>query len=241
MVPTGEVVRVLEEAADVGVRSAVVLTAGFGEAGPEGRALEERVVALARERDMVLLGPNGNGFINAADQVAPYGLPIAPPLQRGPLGIVLQSGGLASFVLHMASSRNIGVSRLVATGNEAMVTATDVLGYLVADERTAAIAAFLESIREPERFREAAAAALEAGKPIVVLSVGRSAASRPRWPTPARSPATCPSCARRSARPAWCRWTRWRTCSSRRACSRTSGGRWAGGSPRSPRPAARAT
>jgi acyl-CoA synthetase (NDP forming) len=178
MVPTGEVVRVLEEAADAGVRSAVVLTAGFGEVGPEGRALEDRVVALARERDMVLLGPNGNGFINAADQVAPYGLPITPPLQRGPLGIVLQSGGLASVVLHMAASRNIGVSRLVATGNEAMVTATDVLAYLVADERTTAIAAFLESIREPERFRELANAALAAGKPIVVLKVGRSAAGQ---------------------------------------------------------------
>src|SRR5207248_2240574 len=83
----------------------------------------------ARERDMVLLGPNGNGFINAADGVAPYGLPITPPLQAGPLGIVLQSGGLASVVLHMATSRNIGVSRLVATGNEAMVTATGVLAY----------------------------------------------------------------------------------------------------------------
>lgn len=178
MVPTGEVVRVLEEAADAGVRSAVVLTAGFGELGPEGRALEERVVALARERDMVLLGPNGNGFINAADRVAPYGLPITPPLQPGPLGIVLQSGGLASVVLHMAASRNIGISRLVATGNEAMVTATDVLGYLVADERTSAIAAFLESIREPDRFRELAEAALTAGKPIVVLKVGRSAAGQ---------------------------------------------------------------
>jgi acetate---CoA ligase (ADP-forming) len=178
MVPTGEVARVLGEAADAGVRSAVVLTAGFGEVGPEGRALEERVVALARERDMVLLGPNGNGFINAADQVAPYGLPITPPLQRGPLGIVLQSGGLASVVLHMAAARNIGISRLVATGNEAMVTATDVLDYLVADERTTAIAAFLESVREPERFRELAEAALTAGKPIVVLKVGRSAAGQ---------------------------------------------------------------
>ncbi|TMC09543.1 MAG: acetate--CoA ligase family protein [Chloroflexi bacterium] len=178
MVPTGEVVRVLEEAADAGVRGAVVLTAGFGEAGPEGRELEERVVALARERDMVLLGPNGNGFINAADQVAPYGLPIAPPLRPGPLGIVLQSGGLASVVLHMAVARNIGISRLVATGNEAMVTATDVLAYLVADERTHAIAAFLESVRDPDRFRELADAALTAGKPIVVLKVGRSAAGQ---------------------------------------------------------------
>jgi acetate---CoA ligase (ADP-forming) len=178
MVPTTEVLNVLEQAADAGIRNAVILTAGFGETGPEGRALEERVVTLARERDMLLLGPNGNGFINAAGAVAPYGLPIAPPLQAGPLGIVLQSGGLASVVLHMASSRNIGISRLVATGNEAMVTATDVLAYLVADPETRAVAAFLESIRDPERFRELAAAALDAGKAVVVLKVGRSAAGQ---------------------------------------------------------------
>jgi acetate---CoA ligase (ADP-forming) len=178
MVPTAEVLSVLGEAADAGVRNAVILTAGFAEAGPEGRALEERMVALARQRGLVLLGPNGNGFVNASDRIAPYGLPIAPPLQAGPLGIVLQSGGLASVVLHMASSRNIGVSVLVATGNEAMVTATDVIAYLVADERTRAIAAFLEGIRDPERFRELAAAALDAGKAIVVLKVGRSAAGQ---------------------------------------------------------------
>jgi acyl-CoA synthetase (NDP forming) len=178
MVPTGEVLPVLEQAADAGVRNAIVLTAGFGEVGPEGRALEQRVVAFARDRDMVVLGPNGNGFVNAADRVAPYGLPIGPPLVSGPLGIVLQSGGLASVVLHMASSRNIGVSRLVATGNEAMITATDVIAYLVADERTRAIAAFLEGIRDPARFRKLAEAAMEAGKPIVVLKVGRSAAGQ---------------------------------------------------------------
>jgi acyl-CoA synthetase (NDP forming) len=178
MVPTTEVLPVLEQAADAGVRNVVVLTAGFGEAGPEGRELEGRAVALANERGMILLGPNGNGFINAADQVAPYGLPITPPLHAGPLGIVLQSGGLASVVLHMASSRNIGISRLVATGNEAMVTATDVLAYLVADERTRAVAAFLESIRDPDRFREIATAAVDAGKALVVLKVGRSAAGQ---------------------------------------------------------------
>src|SRR6266536_2160028 len=107
MVPTAEVIPVLEEAADVGVRSAVVLTAGFADAGAEVGVLQERLVALARARGLLVLGPNGNGFINAADQLAPYGLPIAPPLHRGPLGIVLQSGGLASVVLHMAASRGI--------------------------------------------------------------------------------------------------------------------------------------
>ena len=176
MVPSSQVIPVIEEAGSAGVRHAVVLTAGFAEAGAEGRALEERLVALARKHDLILLGPNGNGFINAADQLAPYGLPIAPPLHAGPLGIVLQSGGLASVVLHMAQTRHIGISRLVATGNEAMVTATDVLAYLVDDPETTAIAAFLETIRDPGRFCAVAQAALDAGKPIVVLKVGRSAA-----------------------------------------------------------------
>jgi acetate---CoA ligase (ADP-forming) len=176
MVPTDQVLPVLEEAAATGVRNAVLLTAGFGEAGPEGRALEERLVAWAAERDVLLLGPNGNGFINATAGIAPYGLLIPQPLQRGPLGIVLQSGGLASVVLGLATARNIGVSHVVATGNEAMVSATDVLAYLVDDPSTRAIAAFLESVRDTARFRELAEAALRAGKAIVALKVGRSPA-----------------------------------------------------------------
>jgi acyl-CoA synthetase (NDP forming) len=176
MVPTAEVVPVLTEAADAGVRSAVVLTAGFAEAGDGGQALQDQLVRLATERELTVLGPNGNGFINATAGLAPYGLPVATPLQRGPLGVVLQSGGLASVVLAMANARSLGVSHLVATGNEAMVTATDVLAYLVEDEATTAIAAFLESIRDVARFRELAERALAAGKPIVVLKVGRTAA-----------------------------------------------------------------
>src|SRR5262252_7789130 len=167
MVPTSQVIPVIEEAGSAGVRHAVVLTAGFAEDGAEGRALEERLVALATRHDLILLGPNGNGFINATDQLAPYGLPIAAPLHAGPLGIVLQSGGLASVVLHMAQTRHIGISRLVATGNEAMVTATDVLAYLVDDPKTTAIAAFLESIRDPDRFRAVANAALVGDRAVV--------------------------------------------------------------------------
>ncbi len=178
MVPTDQVLPVLEEAAELGVRNAVILTAGFAEMGPEGRALEERLVKLATEHGMLLLGPNGNGFINATGNRAPYGLAISPPLVPGPVGIVLQSGGLASTVLGMAQSRGIGVSVVCSMGNEAMVSATDVLGYLVAHEETKCIAVFLESIRQPAAFRAVAEAALEASKPIVVMKVGRTEAGQ---------------------------------------------------------------
>jgi acyl-CoA synthetase (NDP forming) len=174
MVPTGVVLDVLREGADAGVRAFVILTAGFGETGPEGAGREEEIVAFARERGLTVLGPNGNGYINAAAGITPYGLPIPVPLLRGPVGVVLQSGGLASAVLSFAQARNLGISLLVSMGNESLLSVTDLVDYLVDDPATQVIALFLESIRQPAEFAAVARRALAAGKPIVALKVGRS-------------------------------------------------------------------
>lgn len=176
MVPTSAVLEVVDQAADAGIANVVVLTAGFAEAGPAGAALEAELAALARRRGLCILGPNGNGFVNVAGGVTPYGLPITPPLEAGPVGIVLQSGGLASAVLAAAQAGGIGVSLLCSTGNEALTSATDIISYLVADDHTRVIAAFVESVRQPEAFMEVARAAIAAGKPIVALKTGRSEA-----------------------------------------------------------------
>jgi acyl-CoA synthetase (NDP forming) len=174
MVPTAAVLDVLREGADAGIRAFVILTAGFGETGPEGARREAEIVAFARQRGLTVLGPNGNGYINAAAGITPYGLPIPVPLLRGPVGVVLQSGGLASAVLSLAQARNLGISLLVAMGNESMLSVTDVVEHLVDDPATRVIALFLESIRQPAEFAAAARRALAAGKPIVALKVGRS-------------------------------------------------------------------
>ncbi|KAB8182845.1 acetate--CoA ligase family protein [Microbispora catharanthi] len=174
MVPTTAVLPVLREGAKLGVRHYVILTAGFGETGPEGAALEAEIVDFARENDLTVLGPNGNGFINAAADVTPYGLPIPSPLLRGSVGVVLQSGALASSVLGFAQARNVGISLLTSMGNESLVTVTGVIDYLVDDPATKAIALFLESVRDPAAFSRAARRALLAGKPIVALKIGRS-------------------------------------------------------------------
>jgi acyl-CoA synthetase (NDP forming) len=174
MVPTGVVLDVLREGADAGVRAFVILTAGFGETGPEGARREAEIVAFARERGLTVLGPNGNGYINAAAGITPYGLPIPVPLLRGPVGVVLQSGGLASAVLSLAQARNLGISLLVSMGNESLLSVTDLVDYLVDDPATQVIALFLESIRQPAEFAAVARRALAAGKPIVALKVGRS-------------------------------------------------------------------
>ena len=97
MVPTSAVIEVVEEIADVGIRNLVILTAGSEEAGPAEEELAASLERLATDHDLTVLGPDGNGFINVAGGVAAYGLPIAPPLVGGPVGIVLQSGGVAGY------------------------------------------------------------------------------------------------------------------------------------------------
>jgi acetate---CoA ligase (ADP-forming) len=174
MVPTSAVLSVLAEVADAGIPSVVLLTSGFAEVGEEGAELERQVVDLARRRGLTILGPNGNGYINAAGGITPYGLPIDNPLLRGPVGVVLQSGALASAVLTFAQSRNVGVSLLVSMGNESMVSMTDVMRYLIDDDATRVIALFIESVRHPEEFLALAREALAKGKPVVAIKVGRS-------------------------------------------------------------------
>ncbi|WP_207711665.1 acetate--CoA ligase family protein [Sulfobacillus harzensis] len=178
MVPTGAVAEVLEEAGRLGIGQAVVLTAGFSEMGPAGARLEAAILEVGLRYNMCVLGPNGNGFINAKDNIVPYGLLVMPPLRSGPVGIVLQSGALASTALAFARDHAIGISLLVSMGNEMMVSATDVMEYLIDDPATRVIALFLESIRDAKAFRRAAERAFRAGKPLVALKVGKSPVSQ---------------------------------------------------------------
>ncbi|HEX6451688.1 MAG TPA: acetate--CoA ligase family protein [Trebonia sp.] len=175
MVPAPAVLGVLREGAALGIRGYVVLTAGFGETGPEGRQMEEEITRFAAARGLTILGPNGNGFVNAAAGITPFGLAVPPPLLAGPVGVVLQSGGLASSVLSLAQARNVGLSLLTAVGNEAMISVTDVMSYLVDDPGTKVIALFLESVRHPGEFASVCRRAARAGKPVVALKVGASA------------------------------------------------------------------
>jgi acyl-CoA synthetase (NDP forming) len=177
MVSTPRVLSIVKEAAELGTTRFVVLTSGFSEAGEEGARLERELLAFAQARELMLLGPNGNGFINVTDRIIPYGLPVAPPLKAGPVGVVLQSGALASAVLAFAQGHAIGLSLLVAMGNESMISVTDVVDYLLEDEATRSIALFLESVRHPAELRRVAEKARARKKAIVALKIGRSEAS----------------------------------------------------------------
>jgi len=176
MVPTDSVESVLDDAGAAGVRGAVVLASGYGETGAEGRAREERLTARAASHGITLLGPNCLGFLNAHAKAGPFALTVPQPLLAGPVGIALQSGALASVILSFARSRAIGVSTLATLGNEAMVTAADMIDYLAEDEHTRVICLFLEQIGDPAAFAAAAQKAGRAGKPVVALKAGASTA-----------------------------------------------------------------
>jgi acyl-CoA synthetase (NDP forming) len=173
MVPQAATLDALAEAAAAGVRNAVIMSSGYAETGPGGRAAEEELVRRCHELDVAVLGPNMLGFANFVDGLAviPGSVPVR---SAGPIALLSQSGASSAAMTEFASLSGTGLSYLVTLGNEAMITAGHVIDFLVEDETTKAIAIFLETIRDPETFRTAALRAAEAGKAIVVLKVGRS-------------------------------------------------------------------
>ncbi len=176
MVPRAGMLEALSDAAAAGIRNAVVLSSGYGEAGEAGRAAQAELAAHAESLGMVLLGPNHLGFANLTEGIPVCSIP-GLPRDGGPVALLSQSGASSSAMLDFATMVNVGLSYLVTLGNEAMITAGHVLDFLVDDPGTRAVAIFMETVRDPEVFRRAARRAAAAGKAIVVLKAGSSALS----------------------------------------------------------------
>ena len=164
----------LRDIAAAGIRSAVVLAAGLGESGEQGRLRQQEIIELARELGVTCVGPNCLGFLNLVDKVPAWSGRMAD-LSVGGMAVVSQSGATAHTIAAFAGQQNIGVSHVVSTGNESMVDTTAVAAILVEDERVRSIAMFMESIRDAAAFRALAHRAAELAKPIVVLKIGSSA------------------------------------------------------------------
>jgi acyl-CoA synthetase (NDP forming) len=176
MVPQAGTLAAMDDAATAGIRNAVVLSSGYGEAGEAGRAAQAELAEHARSLGMVLLGPNHLGFANFVDRVPVCSIPGLPEA-AGPVALLSQSGASSSAMLDFAAMVNVGLSYMVTLGNEAMITAGHVLDFLVDDPTTRAVAIFMETVRDPGVFRLAAQRAATAGKAVVVLKAGSSALS----------------------------------------------------------------
>lgn len=172
LVGPDKVEAVLNDAAKVGIRNAVILAGGYSEAGAHDRqqALVEQAAAL----DITVLGPNTIGFLNAGQGFAPWAVATEAAPLPGPLGAVFESGSMARATFQYAQAHGVGSSIWASVGNGVVVNSLDVLEYLVADDATKAILLFLETIKDADRFLSITRDALEAGKPIVVFKAGRS-------------------------------------------------------------------
>ncbi|WP_376795528.1 acetate--CoA ligase family protein [Thermogemmatispora sp.] len=173
IVPAQAVLGVLQEMAEAGVGNGVIITAGFAEQGPAGESLQQELAAFARAHDLALLGPNCLGYVNVVGGIPAMPSPY-PPVIPGKVALISQSGALTSTLFSYAYLQHIGLSALVSTGNEAVISMSEIMDYYVEDEATEVIALFIESVRSPERFRQVAQKALARAKPVVALKIGRS-------------------------------------------------------------------
>ncbi len=177
MTGTQHAMAILRDCVAKGVRGVTMLTAGFKEMDAAGARREAEIVDFCREHDLTLLGPNCLGFVNARLPVPAFALLLGEAPLPGHVGILLQSGALLNHVHRLARTRNVGVSYLVSSGNEAILDAADFLRFMVEDPETRVVGALIEGIRRPAEFARVAERALDLGKPIVVLKTGRSPAA----------------------------------------------------------------
>jgi acyl-CoA synthetase (NDP forming) len=177
--PQKMVVGALGECAAAGVAGASIFASGFAEVGEEGAAEERRVAAVARETGIRVIGPNSPGFINFADStcVIASGVGFRESFRAGGIGLVAQSGGVAGLLVERAQDAGAGLSVAVCTGNEADLTVGEMLWWLAEHEPTKVVGVFLEGIREPELLAGGLDALRAAGKPVVVLKGGATAAA----------------------------------------------------------------
>jgi acyl-CoA synthetase (NDP forming) len=170
--PAAAVPDLLRACAAKGVRAAFVTSAGYGEAGEQGREAEAALVRLAAELGMVLAGPNGQGLVSTpvslcAQIVAPY-----PP--RGHVSVASQSGNFVSSFLNYARQTGVGVARAVSAGNAASVGIADYLDWYADDSESRVGLAYVEGIADGEAFAARLRSVAER-KPVVLVKGGATA------------------------------------------------------------------
>jgi acetyltransferase len=169
--PPDTVPKLIDELGARGTRAAVVITAGFGEAGEHGRGLQQRALEAARPYLLRLIGPNCVGIIVPRIGLDASFSHLAPP--PGDIAFVSQSGAMITAMLDWAAPRGIGFSHVVSLGDMADVDFGDMLDYLAADAHTRAILLYVEGVTHGRKFMSAARAAARL-KPVLALKAGRS-------------------------------------------------------------------
>ncbi|HUU38118.1 MAG TPA: CoA-binding protein, partial [Candidatus Desulfaltia sp.] len=177
IVPSRFVASVLEESGRMGIKAAIVISAGFKEIGGKGVDLEQRVLEVSRKYDIALVGPNCLGIINT-DPISQMSATFATDMPKaGNIGLISQSGALCVAVLNYAQEANIGFSKFISMGNKAGVGENELLSYLKSDPKTDVILMYLEDLvngREFMRIARETTGSIKRPKPIIALKAGRT-------------------------------------------------------------------
>lgn len=170
--PASTAPQVIRECAEVGIRSAIIISAGFKEAGPEGIRLEQETLALARAARMRIIGPNCLGVMCPPTGVnATFAHTIGKP---GNVAFISQSGALATAVLDWSLKEQVGFSAFVSLGSMADVSWGDLIDYFGADPKTRSILMYMETVGDARSFLSAARE-VALSKPIIIIKAGRTA------------------------------------------------------------------
>ena len=175
--PAPLAVQAVEECAARGVRGAVIFSSGFSEVDDAGAALQARMVDIAREGGMRLVGPNCLGIANVRHNLyATFTPGVEKHLPRpGGVSIVSQSGAFGSYCMTLVRMRGLGVNLWATTGNSCDVDFADAVAYCAQDDETRVIMGYLEGATDRDRLVEALELARAREKPVVMMKVGRSA------------------------------------------------------------------
>ncbi len=168
--PPQTVPGIVESCGIHGVKAAVIITAGFGEAGQEGAALEKEFLETARRCGIRLVGPNCLGIMRPSIGLnATFNKGGA---NAGNIAFISQSGALCTAILDWAQSNDVGFSSVISMGSSTDVDFGEILDYLVSDRDTHSILMYIEGIRNARRFMSALRAAARI-KPVILVKVGR--------------------------------------------------------------------
>jgi acetyl coenzyme A synthetase (ADP forming)-like protein len=171
-IPPKYIVGLMDEAAEAGVKHAIIISAGFAEMGEEGKALQAQLLERAQANGIRLVGPNCLGIIRPSAQLNASFAESSPP--PGRIGLLSQSGALITGVISYADRERFGLSAAVSLGSKADVEDEDILRWYAEDDETGAVALYVEAFTEPRAFFDAAKS-LAAVKPVVAIKGGTTA------------------------------------------------------------------
>jgi len=173
VVPSKFVLNVLKDCAQIGVKSVVIITAGFSEFNESGKESEKILVDFALKNKMRIIGPNCLGIIRTYDNLNATFSDLMPP--KGPISFISQSGALCTAIINYSIDERIGFANFVSIGNKADVDDADLMEYFASDPKTKVIAIYIESVKNGAKFRNIIENIIEK-VPIVVTKAGRTTA-----------------------------------------------------------------